>query len=428
MKKILILAYDFPPLNSIGAQRPYGWFRYFKSYNLYPVVVTRHWDENIFNEIDCIRPTSKQHEDIEENDQGKIIRVPYNPNFRDKILLRFGLTKYKYLRKIITLLYLISRFISFKIDNTSNIFFAADKYILHNKCDYILATGEPFILFRYAHILSKKHKIKWFADYRDGWSTNLAIKALPLYKTFIYKFLNKYFEKRYCSDAEFLITVSEFAKNELSKIFWNKIVHLCPNGFFEEDFEDISTVSCAKDKFIISYIGNLYSYQPLELFLDSVREFISDNNLKNVNIIFYGVKYYNEQENRVLKFSPALNDFISTTQRLPKNILFKELKKSHLLLLLASDKVDGSCAKVYEYLPLDRKILLIKNDKGVLEKIITDCNAGTACSSKQEIKDVLRTTYDEFIMTGEVKQQTKNIEKYSRKEGASLLSNLILSN
>ena len=54
MKKVLILAYDFPPNNSIGSQRPYSWYQHFINNQLYPVIITRHWDSNIISEIDCI--------------------------------------------------------------------------------------------------------------------------------------------------------------------------------------------------------------------------------------------------------------------------------------------------------------------------------------------------------------------------------------
>jgi glycosyltransferase involved in cell wall biosynthesis len=427
LKKILILAYDFPPFNSVGAQRPYGWYKYFINFNLYPIVVTRHWDENILNEIDCVKPSLKQSVDIEKNNLGTIIRVPFNPNLRDKLLLKYGFNKYNSIRKLITFCYSLLRFVSFKIDNTSNLYFAADNYIKNNKCDFIIATGEPFILFRYAYILSGKHKIKWFADYRDGWSTNLAVNSIPFYRIFIYKYLNKYFEKKYCSTSECIFTVSQFAKDQLSELFKNKSINLCPNGFFEEDYEDSSGLSQDKEKFIISYIGNIYPYQPLELFLESVEEFILDRKLTNVRIIFYGLTFYKSQEDRVLNFSPAINEYIITTQRMPKNLLIRELKKSHLLLLLASNSVDGSCAKVYEYLPLNRKILLIKNDKGILEKIIDNCNAGYKCSSKREITDVLNIIYDEFCRTGDISQQTINFESYTRKVQTSLMANLILN-
>jgi hypothetical protein len=43
MKKLLILAYDFPPYVSVGGLRPYNWFKYLKEFGVEPIVVTRQW-------------------------------------------------------------------------------------------------------------------------------------------------------------------------------------------------------------------------------------------------------------------------------------------------------------------------------------------------------------------------------------------------
>ena len=58
------------------------------------------------------------------------------------------------------------------IDTSKTIYYAADQFLKNNECSMIIATGEPFILFKYASSLSKKHRIPWIADYRDGWTTN----------------------------------------------------------------------------------------------------------------------------------------------------------------------------------------------------------------------------------------------------------------
>ena len=34
MKKLLILAYDFPPYISVGVLRPYLWYKYMKEYGV----------------------------------------------------------------------------------------------------------------------------------------------------------------------------------------------------------------------------------------------------------------------------------------------------------------------------------------------------------------------------------------------------------
>ena len=52
--KVLILCNDFPPVNSIGADRPYSWYNYFREFNIYPVIITKNWisDGNTqFNKI-----------------------------------------------------------------------------------------------------------------------------------------------------------------------------------------------------------------------------------------------------------------------------------------------------------------------------------------------------------------------------------------
>ena len=44
--KALILCNDFPPINSIGAERPYSWFLYFKENGIEPIVITKNWLSN----------------------------------------------------------------------------------------------------------------------------------------------------------------------------------------------------------------------------------------------------------------------------------------------------------------------------------------------------------------------------------------------
>ncbi len=71
MTKVLIFAYDFPPYNSIGAQRPDSWWQYLPEFGYHPVIVTRHWDREIKDGIDYIRPSRKG-----KNSQKRTIPLP----------------------------------------------------------------------------------------------------------------------------------------------------------------------------------------------------------------------------------------------------------------------------------------------------------------------------------------------------------------
>ena len=60
MKKVLLLAYDFPPYTAIGAARPNSWYKHLHENGIYPTVVTRHWDiDNNFKDA-YVRPSSIQ--------------------------------------------------------------------------------------------------------------------------------------------------------------------------------------------------------------------------------------------------------------------------------------------------------------------------------------------------------------------------------
>ena len=69
--KILILCNDFPPINSIGSDRPYSWFKYFKNYDLYPIVITKNWSESGNSRFKSILPERKE----EITTHGTIIRA-----------------------------------------------------------------------------------------------------------------------------------------------------------------------------------------------------------------------------------------------------------------------------------------------------------------------------------------------------------------
>ena len=72
----------------------------------------------------------------------------------------------------------ITKYRTFIADHTRELFYEADNYLSKNKVDFIIATGEPWVSFRYAHLLSKKHNIPWASDYRDGWNTDVSMNEI----------------------------------------------------------------------------------------------------------------------------------------------------------------------------------------------------------------------------------------------------------
>ena len=64
--KLLILCFDYPPLNSIGAQRPHAWRKYFARNNIETTLITRNWSAQIKQPKDFLK--KDEHPEIDKKD------------------------------------------------------------------------------------------------------------------------------------------------------------------------------------------------------------------------------------------------------------------------------------------------------------------------------------------------------------------------
>ncbi len=422
--KVLILAYDFPPNGSIGGQRPFSWFKYFKAFGIHPVVVTRHW-KPVTTAEDCFLPIGEKVV-LEESESGTVIRVPFKPNLRDRILLKHG-GRYSFLRKALSLWFSIAQYFLAKADNRRPILHEARAFLKYNPCSIILATGEPFILFHYASILSKEFDLPWVADYRDGWSTNNDVRFS---KSILQKILNAIVTRieRDCVQTSSLITVaSPTLINELSGILPGKNMEVIYNGYFPELFESIEFAAITESKkFMVVYSGTLYPNQRLELFLDGFHLFIQELRLlpENVELKFIGLKYQPDQMIRCLNYKDSLKGYIYATQRMTHEETVEELRKASVLLLLANASYGQIYAKIFDYIALNKPILMCENDRGPLETILNDVGNGLMANSSTEVCEILKELYQR---PQTAKSPLRSIDHFSRKTQAQRLASHLKS-
>lgn len=420
MKKVLILAFDFPPYNSIGAQRPYSWYKYLHEFNWHPIVVTRHWDRAINSPIDYILDSINKETIEEKKDLGIVIRAPFYPNLRDKLLIKFGFDRFSIIRKVLTIFYKLGEFLFWPLDNRKTIYFAANSYLKDNKVDAIIATGEPFILFKYGYKLSEQHNIPLFLDYRDGWTTN-TLRNESFIDRLLNQFLFSKLEQKYAAISKHVFTAAPVYKSQLSTIINQGKISVLFNGYFEENFGHLKPQKT--EVFTISYAGLIYPFQPIETFLEGVELFL-DRTKANIRLNFFGLNFYEEQVQRIEKFE-NLYKYFNITDRLPHSELPNHLIKSDLLLLLASPEEERLAAKIFEYIAYKRPVLLVKNDNGILESILKQTNSGLFCNNANEVAKAIERSYQEWQQKGEVSCHSKNIEQYSRKEQTRRLAELL---
>lgn len=435
MKQLLILAYDFPPYVSVGGLRPYSWYKYLKEYGVYPIVVTRQWGNDFGDERDYIASSKSKETIVEDTEFGTIIRTPYKPNLANRILLKYGKDRFSLVRKAVSAFYEFAQFIFF-IGPKSGLYYGARKYIKEHKVDAIIATGEPFVLFKYASELSKCHNIPWIADYRDPWTQDVKRS-----KNFFFKARNRFFEKKYVNTAKYITTVSSYFANKIN-ILIKAHIHIIANGYDSESIEKIKEIKQLSDKLRFAYVGTIYRYHPIDSVFDGFLQTIINNNIDNFEINFYGITDQIGIEKLIDEKYPILKRHINIHPSLDNFTLLKELAKHNVLLLFNYYSIIGT--KIFDYIALKRHILYCYSNDFDAEKLklkyygiddnkenpqkdlIEKTNAGTIVKDKKHLICILTHLFKEF-KTGKINCNTLNTSNYSRKNQVELLANLVES-
>lgn len=412
--KVLILCNDFPPINSIGADRPNSWYLYFKEFGLDPVVVTKNWNSNgntSFNDV-------SHSLEVESTKYGELIKTPRRKTPSIWFKNKFG-TRFSVLRKSLTFIEKITSFRLGLFDQHYGIYLEAKKYIVKNKVALVITTGEPFILFRYGRKLQKKFDVQWIADYRDGWYLN-HISALD--SSILWKIIRKWeliHEKQLCIHADMITTVDPEMAGRIGKLI-QKDVSVIYNGFWDY-YQSSKVLHKETQKIIINHTGTLTVGQQIEVFLDALLILFKRNQLNKENFQFnlIGLEYFPKQMKRLEGYKEMIGEIIFTTPRLPKKEAIKMNLKADYLVNFTDPNLSAIYAKTYDYIACQKPILVIPGDKGLLDKLIEDNELGLTLNNSKEIKEFLQK--EKFKR----KLKTKNLDFFLRKNQAKIFAELI---
>ena len=438
MKKVLILAYDFPPYVSVGGLRPHAWYKYLKEFGVEPIVVTRQWENVHGNHLDYISKGSSDQAIIEETEFGTIIRSPYQPNLANRLMLKYGENKFRIIRKSISAFYEFAQFF-FAVGPKSSIYKTAKQYLKSNRVDAIIATGDPFVLFSYAAKLSEAYKIPWVADYRDPWSHNINLK-----KYFLQKKWNHYIEKKTVSSASYIRTVSQFIHFKINTLIPNKPFSIAPNGFDTKAIDKVKILTQNSNNLVIAFVGTIYDWHPVKSFLRVADKFVFQDPNAKIIFKFYGTNIPNQLNQMIDASYPNLKKHIVISPKIQNDVLIEKLAADNVMLLFNDYSIMGT--KIFDYLGIRRKMILcFANDKEakILKQkyysieesehssnqlqadLITETNSGIIVNDSNHLLTVLEELYTEFQATGQIACDSHGVEQYSRKIQVERLAELI---
>ena len=415
--KLLIIAYDFPPFFSIGGLRPHSWYKYLPDFGVEVTVITRDWQptggENNYGQ------TTPKGVTIEIAEKRKLIRVPFKKGFKESVSAWLSAPGLTIIRKAITFSYNFLEYLNLGFDSKAALYYEADKLLQTEKFDFIIATGKPFILFRYASLLSKKHGTPWIADYRDSWTLNhlqsdYSLSGLNLVLNNFYKAI----EKKYVSTARIITTVAPTYLEFMPPFVPHDNIRVIYNGYDNDVEKEVEQILPAANKFVISYAGHIYRMQKLETFLEGARLFLRESKVtkEEFEIHFWGLEADPSAIARILSYDEQLNEVVHFHNKTGYFDVMKHISVSHILLLIASNSDSWLNAKLFDYLALKRPVLMIGNETNIMSGILKETNGGITFQTAEATAAFI---LDKFKVYKEGRiNNTVNYQQYSRKNQA----------
>jgi hypothetical protein len=327
----------------------------------------------------------------------------------------------------------------FFVGPKSSLYHEAIKYLKRNKVDIIIATGEPFVLFKYASSLSRTFGIPWIADYRDPWTQDKSRGNCP-----IRVLKDKLLESHFVSNSSGISSVSEFFMNQIKENVKSKFYLICPNGFDEENINAVQIIPQGDKILSIGFVGTVYRWHPLEIFLRVVSEYMIKNDGKIIHIYFYGTNLSQYDYDNLIDKYPVLQGCLYQIPRLSNESLLLSLAERNLLLLFNYYSYMGT--KIYDYLGLRRKIIFcfaedeesvrlktkhfnitsrIPVNEKLQEELITNTHSGIIVKDSAQLFWVLDNLMLEFKTYKKIDCFSTGIEKYSRRNQTKKMCDFI---
>ena len=413
-EKLLIITYYWPPAGGPGVQRWLKFVKYLPDFGIQPIVYVPEnptypiVDENLVNEVSD-KAIVLKHKIFEpyqlasffSKNKTKKISSGIIPNqkrqsFLDKMLLWIRGNLFIPDARVFWV-------------KPSVVFL--EKYILENDIDTIVTSGPPHSLHLIGLELKHKLNVKWFADFRDPWTTIGYHKSLRLSNYAAKK--HKKLERQVLNAADTIIVTSNTTKTEFQAIT-NKPIEVITNGY---DTENV-VKQALDNKFSLSHIGSFLSDRNPQLLWESLVELISEipDFGSHLEIKLIGAVSQEVLET-IAQF--GLNPYLNNLGYVSHSEAIAHQRKSQVLLLVEINSEDTKSiipGKLFEYMVSGRPIVAIGPNDSDFAEIITNTNTGVFFdySEKMKLKSVLLGYYNQFL-EGKLQSNGIGLQQYSRK-------------
>ncbi|HKJ66806.1 MAG TPA: glycosyltransferase family 4 protein [bacterium] len=378
-KKVLVLTYYFPPAGGPGVQRVLKFVKYLPAYGWNPVVLTVKngefpaRDDSLLAELPQSLPVHRV---------GGI--EPYNfyrwitGKRKDQTLPVGMLAK----QGSDTFMEGLARWIRANLfipDGRTGwirpVFRMGARAITQQHIQAIYSSSPPHSTQLAALWLAKHFQLPWVADFRDPWTDIYYYQTLP--RLSLAKKIDGFLEQKVLAAADSVISVSPSILDKLHSRTKRGSFQVIYNGYDEQDFTG-SPAGYPRDKFVLSYVGNLKANQNPEALWKALQLLSRENQEfhRDLEMHFTG------------RTHPQIIETLNQYQLLPSTVIekyvphseaVKRMKATAVLLFIIPEAPENQgilTGKLFDYLAAEKPFLSLGPPDGDAARILADTGAG----------------------------------------------------
>lgn len=364
-RKVLIIAYYFPPMGLSGVQRTAKFVKYLPQFGWKPTVLTvattgyYAMDESLLHEV--------------EQAGTEIVRassLDLNRVFKNRGVVKMPSER---MRKIFQ--YLGDTFFipDTKIGWKAKALKRAEILFQQEQFDVVFATSPPQTDFLIGATLKKKFGVPLVLDYRDAWLDY----PFKYYPTPLHKYANYRLEKSVLNASDRIVVTLRRVKEDILKrypgLHYNDVV-IIPQGYDPEDLEASGPRDRRKrPRMRITHAGTFYAGRNPVTMLCALHNIFKESPHLRGRIELNLLGNAREEDRRLVVQLGLQNDVIFAGY-LEHQECTKQLMDSDVLWLVLDNEVQ-SPGKLYEYIGA-RKPLLASVVEGNIKQLIQESGAG----------------------------------------------------
>ena len=430
MRKVLMIAYFFPPMGGSGVQRTLKFAKHLPEFGWQPIILT----------VSNPPSTEADYSMLEElPDDLPVYRTPdvHFPHLLRRMARRVGIISQNGRHPVkagstglkpsppvakSALRTTLSRFADTWLLIPDQFIYWLPQALwvglsLVKQCDVIYSTADPFTAHLVAYFLAKLSGKPWVADFRDPWTQYVIYQR---WSSRLRSGVDAFFEKQFLKAPNTVSVTCAATATGFQELYpflpKEKFIEIT-NGFDEKDFDQ--SLCPSFDKFTITYTGRFHGKKNTSAsFLQALGELRREHPhlASEIQVIFAGMF---ERENYNLITRLGLETMTKPLGYVPHKESVNLLLQSHVLLLTLNDEPGVNLTypgKLFEYLAAKKTVLALVPE-GATANLVRQMEAGLVVPPNDvgAIKTTILDLYSQYRQGSRLSKTYGNLQKFERR-------------